>query len=59
MDQETMSDPADLTLDEVRVKLAPLLAQNAAFDGWTPEAVTMTAEVITAMMTSPVATTLP
>ena len=44
MDQETMSDPADLTLDEVRVKLAPLLAQNAAFDGWTPEAVTMTAE---------------
>lgn len=36
--------PADPTLDEVRAHLAPLLAANAAFDGWTPQAVTVTAE---------------
>lgn len=29
-----MTDPADLTLDEVRALLAPAIAANAAFDGW-------------------------
>ncbi len=28
----------DLTLDEIRAKLAPLIAQEAAFDGWKDEA---------------------
>lgn len=31
--------PADLTLDELRAALAPLVAANAAFDGWTPVAI--------------------
>lgn len=35
---------ADLTLDEVRAALAPLIAENAAFDGWTPEALTLAAD---------------
>ena len=30
----TMSDTADLTLDEVRARLASAIAANAAFDGW-------------------------
>ena len=29
-----MTDPADLTLDEIRLALAPGIAENAAFDGW-------------------------
>ncbi len=36
--------PADPTLDEVRAHLAPLLPANAAFDGWSPEAVRLAAE---------------
>lgn len=36
--------PADATLDEIRSHLAPLIAANAAFDGWKPAAVTMAAE---------------
>ena len=36
----------DLTLDEVRAKLAPEIAANAAFDGWGDEALTMTAEAM-------------
>ena len=36
--------PVDPTLDEVRAHLAPLLPANAAFDGWTPEAVRLAAE---------------
>lgn len=36
--------PADPTLDEIRAHLAPLLPANAAFDGWTPETVALTAE---------------
>lgn len=36
--------PVDPTLDEVRAHLAPLLPVHAAFDGWTPEAVTLAAE---------------
>lgn len=31
--------PPDPTLDEVRAALAPLIARNAAFDGWREEAV--------------------
>jgi ubiquinone biosynthesis protein COQ9 len=31
--------PADPTLDEIREALAPRLASNAAFDGWTEKAV--------------------
>lgn len=31
--------PADPTLDEVRAALAPLVARNAAFDGWSRDAV--------------------
>jgi ubiquinone biosynthesis protein COQ9 len=31
--------PPDPTLDEMRDALAPLVASNAAFDGWTPAAV--------------------
>lgn len=34
----------DLTLDEIRVVLAPALARHAAFDGWRRQAVTMAAQ---------------
>ena len=37
--------PADPTLDEVRAHLAPELATNAAFDGWTMQALDTTAGV--------------
>lgn len=40
----THSIPADATLDEIRLGLAPLIAANAAFDGWTREAVMLAAE---------------
>ncbi len=30
----SMTDAADLTLDEIRSQLAPAIAENAAFDGW-------------------------
>ncbi|MDI1294585.1 MAG: COQ9 family protein [bacterium] len=33
----------DMTLDEVRETLAPLLPHHAAFDGWRPQAVAMAA----------------
>lgn len=36
--------PADLTLDEVRARLAPGIADNAAFDGWGDAARDMAAE---------------
>lgn len=35
--------PADPTLDEVRAHLAPLLPAHAAFDGWSPQAVSLAA----------------
>ncbi|WP_066647623.1 MULTISPECIES: COQ9 family protein [Sphingomonas] len=35
--------PADATLDEIRLGLAPLIAANAAFDGWTADAVKLAA----------------
>lgn len=36
--------PADLTLDELRAALAPLIAANAAFDGWNDKAVAAAAQ---------------
>ena len=36
--------PADPTLDEIRAHLAPVIAANAAFDGWTEAAVVSAAE---------------
>ena len=39
-----MTDSADLTLDEIRVLLAPAIAENAAFDGWGAAARDMAAE---------------
>ncbi|OYX38724.1 MULTISPECIES: COQ9 family protein [unclassified Sphingomonas] len=36
--------PTDPTLDEIRAALAPLIADNAAFDGWTNEALMLAAE---------------
>jgi len=36
--------PDDPTLDEVRMALAPLVARNAAFDGWSKAAVEMAAQ---------------
>ncbi len=36
--------PADPTLDEIRVALAPLIAANAAFDGWTRAALALAAD---------------
>lgn len=44
------TDPAsgDLTLDELRLALAPMVAENAVFDGWSDLAVTTAAEFATA-----------
>lgn len=39
-----MTDPADLTIDEVRALLAPVVPRHAAFDGWRAGAVAMAAE---------------
>ncbi len=36
---------ADPTLDEVRAALAPLIADNAAFDGWTDLALELAADI--------------
>ena len=43
MDQAEMN-PADLTLDELRLALAPAIADAAVFDGWTDEALVMAAD---------------
>ena len=43
MTQDTI-DTSDLTLDEIRVALAPGIAANAAFDGWGDAARVMAAE---------------
>ncbi|MCC2980324.1 COQ9 family protein [Sphingomonas sp. IC4-52] len=40
-----MTDTADLTLDEIRVLLAPSIAENAAFDGWASAARDMAADM--------------
>lgn len=36
--------PADPTLEEIRAALAPLVARNAAFDGWSEAAVALAAQ---------------
>ncbi|MBX7526054.1 COQ9 family protein [Qipengyuania vesicularis] len=41
---ETAPDIADLTLDELRLALAPAIADAAIFDGWSDEALVMAAE---------------
>ncbi|MEG3181543.1 COQ9 family protein [Sphingomonas sp. LT1P40] len=41
-----MTTVADMTLDELRAALAPHLAANAAFDGWTAKAVDAAADAI-------------
>lgn len=41
-----MADVADMTLDELREALAPHLAPNAAFDGWSATAVDAAADAI-------------
>lgn len=38
--------PADPTLDEIRLALAPAIGRNAAFDGWSPAAVSSAAQEI-------------
>ncbi|MFB0874702.1 MULTISPECIES: COQ9 family protein [unclassified Sphingobium] len=38
-----MTETSDLTLDEVRALLAPMLPRHAAFDGWRHQAVEMAA----------------
>lgn len=43
---EAMVDTADLTLEELRLALAPRLAAAAAFDGWSREAVATAAAEI-------------
>ncbi|EDL47714.1 COQ9 family protein [Erythrobacter sp. SD-21] len=43
MDADT-PDIADLTLDELRLALAPAIADAAVFDGWSDEALAMAAE---------------
>lgn len=41
-----MTDVADLTLAELRLALAPHIAANAAFDGWSDTAIANAAEII-------------
>ncbi|WP_207774797.1 COQ9 family protein [Sphingosinicella sp. YJ22] len=43
MDQAAAIPPADMTLDELKEALAPLLAGHTAFDGWTERALAMAA----------------
>ena len=39
-------DPDGATLDELREQLAPEIAANAAFDGWSPEALDLAADAL-------------
>lgn len=39
-----MVEPAEMTLDELRIALAPLIPAHAAFDGWSGEALAMAAD---------------
>ncbi|HEX8366060.1 MAG TPA: COQ9 family protein [Allosphingosinicella sp.] len=38
-----MVEPAEMTLDELRIALGPLIPAHAAFDGWSDEALAMAA----------------
>lgn len=40
-----MALPGDLTLDELRIALAPAVADSAIFDGWSEDAVRVAAEM--------------
>ncbi|MCP9221193.1 COQ9 family protein [Erythrobacter sp. LQ02-29] len=40
-----IENASDLTLDELRPALAPAIADNAVFDGWSDEALTLAAEM--------------
>ena len=40
-----IDNPADLTLDELRLALAPAIADSAIFDGWTETALVAAAEM--------------
>lgn len=42
---ETVDPVADATLDELRARLAPVIAANAAFDGWSKAGVRHAAQV--------------
>ena len=42
----TMTDYADMTLDELRLALAPSIAESAIFDGWTQAALENAAEMV-------------
>jgi len=39
-------DAKDMTLDELRVVLTPLVAENAVFDGWTDAALALSAQTL-------------
>ena len=41
-----MTEPLDMTLDELRDALAPLLPQQAAFDGWSETALAAAAQAL-------------
>jgi ubiquinone biosynthesis protein COQ9 len=41
--ESTTVAPADMTLDELRAALAPLIPANAVFDGWSDQALDMAA----------------
>ncbi len=41
-----MTDPADMTLDELRIALAPEAANAAVFDGWSAAAVDAAADAV-------------
>lgn len=41
-----MTDPANMTLDELRIALAPGLGANAAFDGWNKDALANAAQTL-------------
>ena len=40
-----IDNPQDLTLDELRISLAPAIADSAIFDGWGDDALLMAAEI--------------
>ncbi|MGI8942987.1 MAG: COQ9 family protein [Qipengyuania sp.] len=43
---DAVADPREMTLDELRLHLAPLIADAAVFDGWSDTALEMAAEQV-------------
>ena len=41
-----MTEAADLTLDELRLKLAPDIAASAIFDGWSDAALVSASQIV-------------